>query len=176
MDAFGKTIIAIVLGGLLGLLSPPIVELIQRRHRRAELRRSLFIELEGLRLILAANVYNIAANNRAVNRELVELVEPILRSDKVFSESNKAADELGSLRQFTDEQIANVMAAKKPAGALIINEEIEVAAFNYRKTFDRLPQQDHATVVTNVLQSYQNILGLCRPLIDDVNRALSMKK
>jgi hypothetical protein len=212
MDAFGKTIIAIVLGWLLGLLSPPIVELIQRRHRRAELRRSLFIELEGLRLILAANVYNIAANNRAVNRELVELVEPILRSDKVFSESNKAADELGSLRQFTDEQIANVMAAKKPAGALslkkiavpfltsqlsslylfspefqrialkicsrlaIINEEIEVAAFNYRKTFDRLPQQDHATVVTNFLQSYQNILGLCRPLIDDVNRALSMKK
>ncbi|PYS23899.1 MAG: hypothetical protein DMF72_08010 [Acidobacteria bacterium] len=168
--------------------------------------------MEGLRVILAANVYNIADNNRAVNRELIELVEPILRSDKVFPESKKAADELSSLLQYADEQIASIMALKKPAGALnlkkisvpfltsqlsslylfsaefqrialkicsrlaIINEEIEVAAFNYRKTFDRLPQQDHATVVTNFLQSYQNIQGLCRPLIDDVNLVLSMKE
>ena len=78
MDAFGKTIIAILVGWLLGLLSPRIVELITRRYRRSELKRSLFIELEGLRVILAANVYNIADNNRAVNRELIELVEPIL--------------------------------------------------------------------------------------------------
>lgn len=212
MDGFGKTIIAILLGWLLGLLSPPIVELIQRRYRRSHLRGSLFIELEGLRLTLAANVYNIAANNRAVNRELVELVEPILRSDKVFPESKKAADELSSLMQFTDEQIASIMASKKPPGPIslkkiavpfltsqlsslylfspefqrialkicsrlaIINEEIEVAAFNYKKTFDSPSQQDRATLVTNFLQSYLNILGLCRPLIDDVNLLLSMKK
>jgi len=182
MDAFGKTIIAILLGWLLGLLSPPIVELIQRRYRRSVLRRSLFIELEGLRVSLAALIYLIASNDRAVNRELLELTEVILRSDKAFPESRTSADEISRLLRFTDEQIANVMVAKKPAGTLslkkisvpfltsqlsslylfspefqrlalkicsrvaIINEEIEVAAFNYRKTFDRLPQQDHATL------------------------------
>ena len=197
---------------VLGLLSPPIVELIQRRHRRAELRRSLFIELEGLRLILAANVYNIADNDGTLNRELVELVEPIMREDKNFRESKLTAEVLGSLLKLTDEQFAIKVAPKKPAGPIslkkisvpflisqlsalylfspefqrialkicsrlaIINEEIDVAAFNYRKTFDRLPQPDHATVVTNFLQSYRNILGLCRLLIDDVNLLLSMKK
>jgi hypothetical protein len=75
MDAFGKTIIAILLGWLLGLLSPPIIELIQRRYRRSVLRRSLFIELEGLRVSLAALIYLIASNDRAVNRELLELTE-----------------------------------------------------------------------------------------------------
>ncbi len=199
MDAFGKTIIAILLGWLLGLLSPPIVELIQRRHRRAELRRSLFIELEGLRLTLASNVYNIANNDSAVNRELVELVEPILRSDKTFPESKPTADLLSSLLKLTDDQIASKMASKKSAGPIslkkiavpflisqlsslylfspefqrialkicsrlaIINEEIEVAAFNYKKTFDSLSQQNQTIVVANFLQSYRNILGLCRP-------------
>ncbi len=212
MNGFGKTIVAILLGWLLGLLSPPIVELIQKRHRRAELRRSLFIELEGLRLILAANVYNIAANDGTVNRELVELVEPIMREDKNFRESKLTAEVLAPLLKLTDEQFAIKVAPKKPAGPIslkkisvpflisqlsalylfspefqrialkicsrlaIINEEIDVAAFNYRKTFDRLPQPDHATVVTNFLQSYRNILGLCRPLIDDVSLLLSMKK
>ena len=57
MDAFGKTIIAILFGWLLGLLSPPIVELIQKRSRRSALRRSIFIELEGLKVTLAALIY-----------------------------------------------------------------------------------------------------------------------
>lgn len=212
MNGFGKTIVAILLGWLLGLLSPPIVELIQKRHRRSELRRSLFIELEGLKVSLGALVYVIANNERAVNRELLELVVPILRCDRVFPESKRTADELSSLLKHSDEQIASAMAQKKPPGPLslkkitlpflmsqlsslylfspefqrnalkicsrltIINEEIDVGSFNYKKTFDSLSQHDHATVVTNFLESYKNVGVLCRPLIDDVNLLLSMKK
>ena len=115
MDAFGKTILSIFLGWILGLLSPPIVELIQRRYRRSELRRSLFIELEGLRVSIAALIYVIACNDRAVNRELLELTEPILRSDKTFPQNRTSADEISRLLRLTDEQIADVMAAEKPS-------------------------------------------------------------
>ena|SRR5438128_888099 len=97
MGAFGKTILSILLGWLFGLLSPAIVGLIQRRYRRSELRRSLFIELEGLRVSLAALIYVIACNDGAVNRELLELTEPILRSDKVFPQSKTNADEISPL-------------------------------------------------------------------------------
>ena len=76
------------------------------------MRRSLFIELEGLRLILAANVYNIAANDGTVDRELVELVEPIMREDKNFRESKLTAEVLVSLLKLTDEQFAIKVAPK----------------------------------------------------------------
>ncbi|HBB98500.1 MAG TPA: hypothetical protein DC054_24220 [Blastocatellia bacterium] len=207
-----KTIVFVLLGWLLGLLSPRIIESIQRRYRRTDLRKSLFIELEGLRVTLASLLYVIASNDGTVNRELIELVEPIMREDKNFRESKPTAEVLGSLLKLTDEQFAINVAPKKPTGPIslkkisvpfltsqlsslylfspefqrtalkicsrlaIINEEIDVAAFNYKKTFDRLPQQDHAIVVTNFIHSYRNIFGLCRPLIDDVNLLLSMKK
>ncbi len=56
------------------------------------------------------------------DRELLELTEPILRSDKTFPQSRTSADEISRLLRLTDEQIADVMAAEKPAGALSLKK------------------------------------------------------
>lgn len=212
MNDFGKTVVAILLGWLLGLLSPPIVELIQRRHRRSELGRSLFIELEGLRLSLAVLTYQQACCNGTVNRQLLELLEPILRSDKIFPEIRGVADVVSSMMKLTDEQIASALATKDgnfPIGlkklavsfltaqlsslsifppefqrlalkvssrVAIINEEIDSANFQYQKTFESLSPQNHAIVVENLRQSHQNLERWSRPLIDDVDSLLAMKK
>src|SRR5437016_5056074 len=82
--------------------------------------------------------------------------------------------QLSSLHLFSPE--FQRIALKICSRLAIINEEIEVAVFNYKKTFDSLTPQNHATVVANFHQSYENVLSLCRPLIDDVNLLLSMKK
>jgi hypothetical protein len=210
VDTFVK-IMCVVLGWSLGLFSPPIVELIQRRYRRNQLRKSLFVELEGLRVTLAHLIYVIAGNSNSITRERIQLIEPILRSDESFPQNQEIAKYLHDVLTRTDQEIAVIMAAESPNGPLtlkkisipflqsqlsslylfspefqrialkiisrlaIINEEIDVADFNYRKTFDRPPQQERAMMVVNFLQGYQNILGLCLPLIDDVNLLLSLE-
>lgn len=203
----------IVLGWALGLLSQGLVELIRRKHRRVQLKRSLFIELEGLRITLAALVYTIASNRNAVDRETLVLTESILRLDKTFPTSKTTADEIARLLQLTDEQIANVMASRREtARALglktvslpflmsqlsslhlfsiefqrialkiasrltIINEEIAGSNYYHKKTFDSLSEHNYAVVLANMLGSYENVFGLCRPLIDDVTLLLSMKR
>jgi hypothetical protein len=213
MDGFGKTIIAILIGWLLGLLSPPIVEWIQRRRRRAELVKSFQIELEGLRLSLASVTYSLGSRRGDVDRELLEVIEPILRSDTTFPEALGMADAVRLLMELSDEQLAShAIASSAGASQLglkritvpflssqlsslylfspefqrialkiysrlaIINEEIDIVAFNLKKTFDALSVENHAIVIGNLNQSYQFLSRLCRRLIDDVNLLLSMRK
>lgn len=108
----------ILLGWALGLLSPRIVEIIQRPYRRDELRRSLFLELEGLRITLAAYLFIHAHNNGTINNKLLQVIEPILRTDKFFPEVGDVADAVKSLSGYTDEQLATLKTITKNKGAL----------------------------------------------------------
>lgn len=72
----------VLLGLLLGLLGPRIIELIQRPYRRSELRRSLFIELEDIKGKLAMTSYSLADRSGTVDRAFLNWLEPIMRSYK----------------------------------------------------------------------------------------------
>jgi len=156
-------------------------------------------------------VYQIAANNGAVDRKLLILVESILRTDKIFPELGPIADQLSHMLQLSDVQLASAKAARKP-GALglktiplpflnsqlsslslfstefqrkalkiasrlsIMNEEIDASNFYHKKTFESLSEQNHSTVVVNMLGCYQNLFLVGQPLIDDITVLLSMAR
>jgi len=210
MESFWKTIVSILIGWGLGLVSPPIVELIQRRRRRREIRQGLIIEFEGLRLTLAALTYQLASSRHALNRELIEFIEPMFRSDKAFPETTATADALRSLLGLPDDELGSRLrkqgpipisfkkfslpymmthlsslslfseefqrlALKTSSRLQIINQEIEFASFFFQKTFDSTSESMHETLVENLGRSYENLLNLSRPLLDDLNALLKLK-
>jgi hypothetical protein len=203
----------IVLGWLLGLLSPRIVELLQRPYRRAELRRSLFIELEDLSRKVAALAYVLAHRSAAIDRPLLEWLEPILRASKDSREDQAAAERIESLLRLPHDQLQAISQAVQEvevglsmkkytlpfltsqiislslfspefqrlaldirALLAMLNEEIDVAWFNYTKTFETMSAQNHAIVRNNLVGSYRAMVMMCRELVDKINLLLTRKK
>jgi hypothetical protein len=70
----------VILGWLLGLLSPQIVELIQRSYRRRKIRESLFLEMEGLRRKLAATVFQVYDPRGMIDRPFLLWLKPTIGS------------------------------------------------------------------------------------------------
>jgi hypothetical protein len=168
--------------------------------------------LEGLRITLAAYIFTHAGNSGTIDNKLLQLIEPILRTDKIFPEVQGVADAVKSLSGYTDERLATLKILTRNKGGLnlrkfqlpfltsqlsslylftpefqrvalkicsrvaVINEEVERAMFSYQKAFDAPSSVSHAILVTNLDQSHQSVAIICRPLIDDINLLLSMKK
>jgi hypothetical protein len=211
MDALINAIF-ILLGWMLGLLSPRIVDLMQRPYRRSELKRSLFLELEDFRVRLASAIYVFASSRGSVDRELLLFIEPILRSDKVYPQSKEIADAVGLMLKLTDNEIGaiSLRGASKTGGLTIkkyslpflnsqlsslylfspefqrislkiasrleiINDEIDTAMFNYKKTFDSLSTENYAIVLQNYNYSSHQIAIQYRALIADINNLFAMK-
>jgi hypothetical protein len=203
----------VLLGWLLGLFSPRIIELIQRPYRRAELRRSLFIELEELRRKLAALAYVLAHRSATIDRPLLEWIQPILRANRGSHEDQAAAERIGSLLRLPDDQLQAVSQAVQEievglsmkkytlpfltsqivslslfspefqrlaldirALLAILNEEIDVAWFNYTKTFETISSQNHAIVRNNLVGSYRAMITICREIVDKINLLLTRKR
>lgn len=82
MGEVTRAILVLMVGWILGLVSPQLSDFIQRPYRRRDLKRSIFIELEGLRPKLAANVYQVAQRDGKVDRALLEWAEPIMHAEK----------------------------------------------------------------------------------------------
>ncbi len=89
----------VILGWILGLFSPQIIESMQKPSRRIELRQSLFIELEELRHKLAFVAFDLARRTGMLNREFLQWLEPIARSRKHINLNDPSADILKSWLQ-----------------------------------------------------------------------------
>jgi hypothetical protein len=66
-----KEVLVLLLGWLLGLLSPQIVETIGRRYRRPELMRSISLELDELRFKMVTIRCNVRQHFGNLDREVV---------------------------------------------------------------------------------------------------------
>ncbi len=102
------SIVFIVLGWLLGLLSPHIIELISKPYRRSLIRESLLIELKDLRSNLAALAYLFVHQTGGLNREFIEWTQVMLGDKRNPGRELTAAEGLGGFLNFTDEQIQAV--------------------------------------------------------------------
>lgn len=205
----------ILLGWMLGLLSPRLVELIQRSYRREDLKRSMFIELEDLRPKLAANVFQVAQRDGEVDSALLEWIEPIWRADKSNPQNRIVAEVSAGMRQQPDQlqMVSKILAAKETRRGLtfkkvtlpfltsqlhalylfspefqrvalkilarldLLNQEMDVAWFNFQKTFDSaLSETSNIAVTQNFNESCQHIGKMCRDLVDDCDILLSKDK
>src|SRR5262245_16662104 len=95
----------IVLGWILGLLSPPLADLIQKPYRRKKVRESLFIEMEELSRRLAANTYLIYDQQGRIDREFLDWIKPVMGSYKRRHSKKPLAEQTDQLLALTDDQI-----------------------------------------------------------------------
>lgn len=109
----------VILGWLLGLLSPQIVEFISKPYRRKGIRKSLFIELGGLHRKLAATVYQVYEPRGMIDRPFLLWLKPIFGSFRTHRRSQNP--EALSLQQsveatlaLSDAQIRALFPQKQP--------------------------------------------------------------
>lgn len=103
----------ILLGWLLGLLGPRIIELIQRHYKKKEIRESLFVEFQDIRGKLAMNAFLAASRSDCVDRALLKWVEPSLRACKHSYEVYSLADKVKPLLDLDDSQLHAIYAVQK---------------------------------------------------------------
>src|SRR6266487_5073237 len=95
----------VILGWLLGLLSPQLVDLIQKPYRRALIKRSLSVELLELRPKLAALVYLLTSQTGDLNRTSIQWIQKMMGDKKRPDSEMTVAEGLSLYLSFTDEQI-----------------------------------------------------------------------
>jgi hypothetical protein len=84
-DAF----VVLILGWLLGLLSPTVRDAIKKRRRENEVRIGILTELRDLRLRLASAVGSIERHYGTIDRTLLNWLIPILAADADSEEKSE---------------------------------------------------------------------------------------
>jgi hypothetical protein len=112
-----KELTFLLIGWLLGLFGPWLADLIQKPYRRAQIKRSLFIELKRLRVQIAALVYVIASHKGLVDRLLIESLHPIFTSGETAYENVLPPEVLNTVLTWSDSQIAALSNSAEKRGA-----------------------------------------------------------
>src|SRR3989338_3990477 len=99
-------IIGVIVGWLLSLLSPRIIEGIQNHYRRKSLRCSLMKELEEIRYKLALVSHSLFAGSGPEIRKFIEWLIPVLRSYHGVYLEDVLADKLTDFLKYSDEQLS----------------------------------------------------------------------
>jgi len=73
----GVNIFYLLLGWLLGILSPLIIDRVKRHHQKEEFKKGLLVELEDVRYRLAGAVYLISYRFGIYNRDLLNWMHKI---------------------------------------------------------------------------------------------------
>src|SRR5258708_4794927 len=94
-----RDVFVLVLGWLLGTISPGILRAIQRSNRRVELLRGLRHECSELRFTLANALYGSKRSLRELDQPTLDLVKPILLSYGGTMDADLVA---GSRKLFAD--------------------------------------------------------------------------
>ncbi len=121
MDDTYIKILFLLLGWLLGLISPIIVDVIKRRRERVEIRASLKTELTELRYRLACVVHFVEMRFGEANRDLLLWLKPIIESYEGLNQSDNILKLINSQLELSDEQILAVCKHGKAAAEGALN-------------------------------------------------------
>ena len=100
----------LLIGWLLGLLSPEVVERIRRRYRRHELGTTIAIELDELRYKLVINGLDIGLKNRSLDRETLQWAQPIVQGYTGVLIEDPGKDRIVDLVNLPEEELDNLNA------------------------------------------------------------------
>jgi len=106
------SIIFIVLGWLLGLLSPHLIELIQKPYRRVQLRRSLFIEVTELQYRFATLCWMLRQARGEVNKSFLEWYKLAIRGYKSRYAPLSVEQGVVALLELNDDQLRAMFPSK----------------------------------------------------------------
>lgn len=116
---------AIILGWLLGLLSPAIVNGIQRHYRQREIRQGIVTELEDLRFRMAAAAWMFETRFGTYDRAFVNWLIPILEGYKRRpTEITQLLDSVKKQAAFDDQTFRAIATGQKakPGGGLNVKK------------------------------------------------------
>lgn len=107
VDATFQAVFFILLGSLLGLLSPLIHDAIKNKRRTREVRKTIISELADIRLTLCCIVYDIEMRFGEYDRKLLEWVLPIFDSYEGPHRGKEIAEKLRENLKMTDRELAD---------------------------------------------------------------------
>lgn len=115
---------AIILGWLLGLLSPTIVNGIQRHYRQREIQQGIVTELADLRFRMAAAAWMFESRFGTYDRALVNWLIPILEGYKGPTEITQLLESVKKLATLDDQTFRAIAVHQKakPGGGLNVKK------------------------------------------------------
>jgi hypothetical protein len=116
-------ILLLLLGWLMGLLSPGIADRIRRGYRRRDLMRAVLDELLTLQHVMAIVAYRIRARNMAVTNDFLETIIPIVENYKGPDRVERMIEAIKASRKLPqDQRIATHQAIQKPNASLSLRQ------------------------------------------------------
>jgi hypothetical protein len=94
MERF-ESVLLILLGSLLGILSPGLIDWIRRAHRRKPIKRAILLELDELRYTLASTAYRLRSHLGTLDHDLLNWLEPI---ETAYTGPDRHAETVPALR------------------------------------------------------------------------------
>jgi hypothetical protein len=109
-----KNVLYILLGWMLGLVSPWFAEVIQRPYKRSQVKRGVFVELRDLRAKLTSVVIRVGVNRGTLDTATLTWVRRITESDP---ESFRRFGDLSweTVSRYKDEDLKALSRASTPA-------------------------------------------------------------
>jgi len=114
----------LLLGWLLALLSPTVVNAITKRYSRKEVKKALLTELSGVSGLLVALVYQIEKNLGRLNRETLKWTLERFKKYQDLSTQSELLNPLEKLLNLPDEQLiaASKLMPRNPSITLGLKE------------------------------------------------------
>jgi len=177
-----RDIALILLGWLLGLLAPAIVEGIRRKRELSEVLGALRRELAELRYRAGLAAHRIEMDFGKVDHASLEWMRALCDSYTGANATDNIGKHVNDLLKLTEQELSALQAAmkrpktglslKKYAAPLLdmVNEEIDQGRFFYQLTFQQLGAENRGIVEKNLEDSYVNIARQFRRLADSIGR------
>jgi hypothetical protein len=114
-----ETTLTIVLGWLLGLLTPMIAERIRRPYRRRDLMKSVVHEMLDLQYVMAFIAYRVRVKKGTVSNAFLDEILPIVESYDGPSADKELVNRVKTVRDVPEEQRSRAFrAVNRPDGAI----------------------------------------------------------
>jgi hypothetical protein len=114
LTEFLEILAPLILGWLLGLLSPGIVDWIKEKKEVKKIKTALFSELQELEYRLVLVVYKIESKHGNINKKFFQWAQGVLSNNKGVNDSDSLMKTLGILLNLSDEEIkASVLITKE---------------------------------------------------------------
>jgi len=117
-----KDIITLILGWGLGLLSPLILDKINKKSKSKELKECIFIELDELKILLAMLRFNLETKYNTLSMELIDSLIPIFENTKAINNTGKTLGVLKNFKNYSHEDFKKAVEHYKTPGSLSVKK------------------------------------------------------
>jgi len=110
MEGLWTSMVLVIVGWLLGVLSPAMIEIIRRQRDYPLLQQSLRADLAELRLLLALSAIGLKTAQGLLDRELLEWQRDVLSSHRGKSDMAKMLERTNTMLSYSDADLSALAA------------------------------------------------------------------